>query len=237
MPRRADRLSLQSKRKNLKRRQLFLERLEERSLLASVMTDKLDYAPAETALITASGFQSGESVQFQVLHNDGTPNTVNGHFPWTVTDGSAADLDGAVNGNIRSCWYVDPDDSAFSSFSITANGLLSGLSASTTFTDAPAADLVQLIPNSLAQGTAADLSQRPARTAPQFAQLFQGPPNPHLVGVHGFSGHQPICQGVSRQIAERPRKNTIDLFHHRVELKTEIAQAPAGDQALTLATR
>jgi hypothetical protein len=67
--------------------------------------------------------------------------TQNGHFPWTVTDGSAADLDGAVNGDIRTSWYVDPDDSAFSSFTLTADGLLSGLSASTTFTDAPAADL------------------------------------------------------------------------------------------------
>ena len=39
---------------------LFFETLEERSLLAAVVTDKLDYAPAETALITATDYHVGD---------------------------------------------------------------------------------------------------------------------------------------------------------------------------------
>src|SRR5262245_46860766 len=117
-------------------RRSFFEPLEDRRLLAAVATDKLDYRPAETARITATDFRQGESVQFQVLHNDGIPNTGNGHDPWTVTDGSAADLDGHVDGNISTSWFVDPDDSLNSSFTLTALGLSSGLSASSTFTDA-----------------------------------------------------------------------------------------------------
>src|SRR3972149_10751194 len=69
---------------------LQLETLEERRMLAAtVTTDLPDYAPGATAHILASDFAVGESVQFQVLHNDGTLNTGNGHLPWTVIDGSA----------------------------------------------------------------------------------------------------------------------------------------------------
>src|SRR5262245_44897615 len=117
-------------------RSFFLERLEDRSLLASVTTDKLDYSPGDSALIMASGYQVGEAVQFQVLHTDGTPNTGNGHAPWTVIDGGANDLDGVANGNIKTSWYVDPDDSAGSSFQLSALGLASSLLATADFTDA-----------------------------------------------------------------------------------------------------
>jgi hypothetical protein len=109
--------------------------LEQRQLLAAVATDMSDYAPGQTAHIFASSFQPGETVQFQVLHNDGTPNTGNGHLPWNVADGGAADLDGKVDGNIETTWYVDPDDSNLSSFNLTATGLDSHLIATTTFTD------------------------------------------------------------------------------------------------------
>src|SRR5262245_35371225 len=125
-------------------RRLFLEPLERRELLATVATNLHDYRPGDTAIITATDFQVGEAVRFQVLHNDGVPNTGNGHGPWTITDGSAADLDGQVNGYIRTSWYVDPDDSLNSTFTLTALGLSSNLSASTTFTDAnPSADIDQ----------------------------------------------------------------------------------------------
>src|SRR5262245_39844651 len=125
-------------------RQLLLENLERRELLALVSTNLPDYSPGDTAIITARQFQVGEAVQFQVLHNDGTPNTGNGHTPWTVIDGSAADLDGLRDGNVRTSWYVDPDDSLNSSFTLTAIGQASGLTATTTFTDAnPSANLDQ----------------------------------------------------------------------------------------------
>ena len=70
-----------------------------------------------------------------MLHNDGTPTRAMATLPWTVVDGSADDLDGLVNGNIHTTWYVDPDDSAGSSFELTASGLTSGEFAHAFFTD------------------------------------------------------------------------------------------------------
>jgi len=58
-----------------------------------IATDKLDYLPESTALIDGTGFQAGETVQLQVLHTDGLPNTdsagnpLPGYAPWEVTDG------------------------------------------------------------------------------------------------------------------------------------------------------
>ena len=92
---------------------------------------------AEPRQIFATDFQVGEAVKFQVLHNDGIPNTGNGHEPWTVTDGGPGDLDGLVNGNIHTTWYVDPDDSLGSTFELSALGLSSGLYDTHEFTDGP----------------------------------------------------------------------------------------------------
>ena len=45
---------------------LTMERLEDRAVpTAGVATDKQDYALGETALITGSGFQAGETVRAQ----------------------------------------------------------------------------------------------------------------------------------------------------------------------------
>ena len=102
---------------------------------ATVVTDKPDYAPSETAYITATGFQVGESVEFLVLHIDGKPNTGNGHTPWMVTDGGPNDNDGQADGNIETSWFVDPDDSFNSVFELTATGQSSGIMASHIFKD------------------------------------------------------------------------------------------------------
>jgi hypothetical protein len=126
-----------------------LEVLEERWMLAAtVTTDLPDYAPGATAQILASEFAVGETVEFQVLHTDGVPNTGGGHEPWQVTDGVMGDfdgdgtldgdLDGVADGNIHTTWYVHPDDSADAQFELTATGLSSGLNASHTFTDSVA---------------------------------------------------------------------------------------------------
>src|SRR4051794_17609301 len=72
---------------------LRLEQLEDRRLLAtavtdaataSVFTDKPDYAPGETALINATGFQAGETVRLQVTRTDGIQDYPNGNQPWEV---------------------------------------------------------------------------------------------------------------------------------------------------------
>jgi hypothetical protein len=73
-----------------------------------VFTDRPNYFPGETALITGLGFWPGEVVTLQVVHTDGTANDGGGHLPWNVgTDGL---------GNFNTSWFVDPDDSAGSSF-------------------------------------------------------------------------------------------------------------------------
>jgi hypothetical protein len=114
----------------------------------TVATDKLDYAPAETALITASGVEPGSTVVFQVVHDAALPGLPDGqgHQPWSVADGGPGDLDGTVNGSIQTSWYVDPDDSLGAIFILTASGLSQGQlqTATTTFTDAnPALNLDQ----------------------------------------------------------------------------------------------
>ena len=73
---------------------LSLEQLEDRLNLGSasptavaltlpppaVWTDKLDYHPNSTAIITGSGFAAGETVALQVLHTDATPRPINKGF-------------------------------------------------------------------------------------------------------------------------------------------------------------
>ena len=61
---------------------------------AIVTTDKADYSPGETAIITTSNteqegakFSEGEMVQFQVTRTDGIEDYPMGNLPWYVTDG------------------------------------------------------------------------------------------------------------------------------------------------------
>src|SRR5262249_57881138 len=84
-----------------------VEGLESRLVPASVVTDLPDYAPGSTALITASGYRVGETLQFQVLHTEGDPYSSANHDPWFVRDGGAGDLDGAADGRVQTSWYVD----------------------------------------------------------------------------------------------------------------------------------
>ena len=135
------RVSTSSKNSRRRRKSRQIEPLEHRRLLtASVLTDKPDYLGGSTAFFTASGFDPGAAVQFQVVKTSITPNVVEG--TWSVTDGNTKatnpDLDGVVNGSAQTSWYVDPAFSVGATFSLTATGLASGLTrtATTTFTDA-----------------------------------------------------------------------------------------------------
>jgi len=93
----------------------------------SVTTDQSDYAPGSTAIITGSGFQSGETVELQVLNLTDPSDTGDEHEPWQVV----ADADG----NFQSTWYVTADEGG-QTLQLTATGLSSGSSAQATFTDA-----------------------------------------------------------------------------------------------------
>src|SRR5438552_10589123 len=98
---------------------------------ATVQTDKQDYSPGETVLITGPGFQPGESVKLQVLHDGvaGDNETSDAHAPWYVT----AD----ENGNISATWMVPNDeDESGATLKLVADGQSSLLHAETMFTDA-----------------------------------------------------------------------------------------------------
>src|SRR5207248_360376 len=85
-------------------------------------------APMETALLTATGFRAGETVNLRVVRDDGTS-----YAPWAVTDGGASDLDGAADGNITTSWGL-PSDSPGATFRASAAGATSQLTAEALFT-------------------------------------------------------------------------------------------------------
>jgi len=124
-------------------------------LAATVTTDKSDYAPNSTALITTGSdeqpgrdFLVGEVVDFHILRADGAPNNHPGHAPWRVTDGVGGftpwvdsqgvawrpDLDGQADGRILTDWYVAPHFLG-ASLQLTATGQTSQASATAFFTD------------------------------------------------------------------------------------------------------
>jgi hypothetical protein len=123
---------------------LALLRLEDLVLpsAATVLTDRPVYVLGQSATITAGGFLPGETVRFQVLHTDGRPNTGPDNAPWTVTDGSPGDLDGAANGTVQTTWGVVSPSDVGSSFAVSASGQSSGATGQATFTDSPTRNLV-----------------------------------------------------------------------------------------------
>ena len=81
----------------------------------TVTTDLSDYRPASTAIITATGFAVGSTIEFQVLHvldpgPDGIYGTLDdtidvvtnssgdGHDAWQVTDGAWWLIDAGADG-------------------------------------------------------------------------------------------------------------------------------------------
>ena len=134
------------------------EPLEPRMLLAAdVATDKFDYAPGSTALISTfsdggadHNFLVGETVRFQVVRTDGIADRAPGNLPWQVTDGVGGfapytdeagrrifpDTDAIADGRIATTWFVDPQYSS-AGLQVTATGLVSGEQASELFRDSP----------------------------------------------------------------------------------------------------
>src|SRR5436305_9825322 len=88
-----------------------------RAAQPTVVTDRGDYLPGDSAVITGSGFRPGERVRLRVLHTDGTPNTAAEHRPWRVrADGQ---------GGFTTTYPVGEDD-LHTSLRVTAVGLASG---------------------------------------------------------------------------------------------------------------
>src|SRR5262245_42041515 len=98
------------------------------SAQATLATDKPDYAPGETAVLTGGGFEAFELVTLQVLHADGTPAIGADHDPWDVQ------ADGA--GTFVTTWHVCEDDCVDATLVANADGQSSLSHADATFTDA-----------------------------------------------------------------------------------------------------
>ena len=93
------------------------------SSAATVTTDKTDYAPGETVVITGTGWQPGETVDLNVHRdNDNPPDT----WLTAVADG---------DGNIQNTEFVVQESDIGVTFLLTATGQTSGFTAQTTFTD------------------------------------------------------------------------------------------------------
>ena len=102
---------------------------------ATVTTDRLDYPPGDTAIITGTGFQPGETVTLQVLHavGDSLGTDPQYHQPFTAIADSV--------GNIYATWWVPNNGDALGAlFKLTADGQTSLLHAEALFTDGAAAD-------------------------------------------------------------------------------------------------
>ena len=93
------------------------------STSASISTDKMDYAPGETATISGRGFQPGEIVRLKI-HEDP-------HTPQERGFDATADADGNFSGE-----YLVQDYDLDMKFIVSARGLTSGWTAHTSFTDA-----------------------------------------------------------------------------------------------------
>jgi hypothetical protein len=113
-----------------------------------VTTDQPDYAPGTTAQFTATGFQPSELLDFSVAVADDSGLWV----PDIAWADIAADSSGGA-----SVQYVVPNTWAGKTLQLTVMGLTSGLMATTTFTDAAAAN-VNFFTNGLPAGTSVSVS-------------------------------------------------------------------------------
>jgi hypothetical protein len=133
------------------------------SSAAAVTTDKLDYQPGQTAVISGSGWQPGETVDL-ILHED--PHVCSPERRLTAT----AD----ENGNFTANYLVEEHDLRLT-FIIGAKGQTSGRTAQTTFTDASPGSLGNYATAGLS-GTMAPTDVAPSNVAANvsFSNLTRG---------------------------------------------------------------
>ena len=176
----------------------------------TVSTDAQDYAPGSWAEITATGFEPGSTVNFQVQHAgdpgaDGIWGTLDdvivdlggeGHEAWSIVDGSELDLDGTANGAVVTSWYVNPDDSLNWHFLLTAVAA-NQQTASAGFTDA--AGSTNKVYQHWADGDAATQSAAEWNNNilnANKSDYFEGEVIPHVF-IYKASSQVPLVNGQS----------------------------------------
>src|ERR1043166_483534 len=98
---------------------------------ATLISDKSDYPPGDTVLLSGAGFTPAEAITLEVMHSDGTfdNDSSEAHQPWQVTADDS--------GSFQTTWFVPTDqDELGASLKATADGQVSGLHAEAFFTDA-----------------------------------------------------------------------------------------------------
>ncbi|HUF02732.1 MAG TPA: kelch repeat-containing protein [Aridibacter sp.] len=182
---------------------------------ASVTTDKLDYQPGDTALISGFGWAAGETVDI-IIHED--PHT---HTERRLT--AVADSEGNFTAN-----YLVEEHDLNVTFVIGAKGMSSGRTAQTTFTDG------NLISVSLVAPTNVSVSQ--GGTANYTI-------NVDMAGSGGgclvtLSVDIPLPEGVTANIVGTNPTNATNLdFQRGLTLTTTLA-TPTGSHEFTVrATR
>jgi len=109
--------------------------------MATVGTDKYDYAPGETVYIELVDITFGATYTFTIADDPNDPGDDgyqnDPYASWEVTDGGSGDLDGIENGVIVTEWDVPTDGSANNAtLDLTVTDADGSLVAETSFTDA-----------------------------------------------------------------------------------------------------
>ncbi|WP_165760456.1 immunoglobulin domain-containing protein, partial [Niastella populi] len=116
-------------------------------LVPTVYTDKADYQPGEVVIIEGDGWRPGEQVKLEIDHSTITHGN-------TVLYATADD-----RGHIRNEQYVIQAIHWGESFILTATGMSSGFTATTTFTDGNAFTAT-VTPNSVNSGVSGSFTIR-----------------------------------------------------------------------------
>jgi len=110
--------------------------------MATLKTDKPDYAPGQTATFTLSDIDFGALYNFTIVERSDDPGDdgiANTYVLASITDGGEGDLDGFVNGQIVTSWIV-PQSALNATLDLFASseeqrGTAHNAEAMTTFTD------------------------------------------------------------------------------------------------------
>ena len=189
---------------------------------ASVQTDRTDYQPGQTVVITGKGFVSPERVQLKIVHTDGTFSTLASHQSRLVpTDKS---------GGFTVSYLVGTDDRG-KSLRVTALGLTSRRTAVATFTDAGSAVLrpdhiVVVIEEDRAAGAIGDRTHMPYFN--QLADTGLVFTNSHGVGHPSEPNYYALYSGSTQGVTDNSTSHTFSGPNLAKSLNSTVSGSSGG---------